>query len=413
MNKLKTIIAREYISRVKKKSFLILTFLSPFLFALLVLIPVWMSQNNQGEDVNMAIVDKSNSFHEALVSSDALTFNYFQGGMDSVNVLFDSDNYDAVIYFPEDFRTDSVTIFSKKSLSLGNKSKIKYMINAHVEKQNLLAQDIDPVVLMQVKENIPIKTLKRSKSGELEQSSSELNTALGFIGAIIIYMFIFIYGASLMRGAMEEKTGRVVEIIVSSARPFELMLGKIIGVAMVALTQFGIWIASIAIFIAVGNESFLASSPQIQSIMMSFQSVNFAMWIPLFLFYFIGGYLLYGSLFAAIGAAVDNETDTQQFMLPITIPLILAFIFAQSIIENPTGELAIIMSQIPFTSPIVMMVRIGFGVPAWEIFLSMFFLAITFLFTVWIASKIYRIGILSYGKKITYKDLWKWIRYKG
>ncbi|MEA3451194.1 MAG: ABC transporter permease [Bacteroidota bacterium] len=413
MNKLKTIIAREYISRVKKKSFLILTFLSPFLFALIILIPVWIGQNNEGEEVNMAVVDKSNNFQEAFISSEEINFNYFQGGMDSVDVLFDSENYDAVIYLPEDFRNDSVTIYSAKSLSLGNKSKIKYMINAHVEKQNLLAQDIDPVILIQVKENIPVKTLKRSKSGELEKSSSELNTALGFAGALIIYMFIFIYGASLMRGAMEEKTGRVVEIIVSSARPFELMLGKIIGVAMVAFTQFGIWIASIAIFIAIGNQSFLASSPEIQSIMMSFQSVNFAMWIPLFIFYFIGGYLLYGSLFAAIGAAVDNETDTQQFMLPITIPLILAFIFAQSIIENPSGQLAVIMSQIPFTSPIVMMVRIGFGVPAWEILLSMFFLILTFIFTVWIASKIYRIGILSYGKKITYAELWKWIRYKG
>lgn len=413
MNKLKTIITREYISRVKKKSFLIMTFLSPFLFILIILIPVWMSSNNKVENMNIAVVDNSDQLHDAFISSDELNFNYFKGALDSANLIFDSGNYDAVIFIPKNFRSDSITLLSKNSISLGPKSKIQYLINSFVERQNLLAQNIDPAILMKAKEDIPIKTLTKSKSGILEKSSSELNTILGFIGAFIIYMFIFIYGAQLMRGTMEEKTGRVVEIIVSSAKPFQLMFGKIIGVALVAFTQFGIWLASIVIFIMATKDNLLASSPEIQGIIMSLHSVNFGMWIPLFLFFFIGGYLLYGSMFAAIGAAVDNETDTQQFMLPITIPLILAFIFAQSIIENPSGQLAFWLSEIPFTSPIVMIVRIGFQVPAWEIILSAVLLILTFLTTVWLASKIYRIGILSYGKKVTYADLWKWIRYKG
>jgi len=413
MNKLKTIIAREYISRVKKKSFLIMTFLSPFLFILIILIPVWMTTNNKVENMNIAVVDNSSQLHTAFVVSDEINFNYFQGGMDSVNSIYDTENYDAVIFVPIDFRKDSITIFSSKPISLGVKSKIQYMINSFVERQNLLAQNIDPAILMKVKEDIPIKTFTKSKSGILEKSSSELNTALGFIGAFIIYMFIFIYGAQLMRGTMQEKTGRVVEIIVSSVKPFQLMFGKIIGVALVAFTQFGIWVGSVLVFIMAAKDNLLASSPQIQGIMMSLHSVNFGMWIPLFLFFFIGGYLLYGSMFAAIGAAVDNETDTQQFMLPITIPLILAFVFAQSIIENPSGQLAFWLSEIPFTSPIVMMVRVGFQVPAWEIILSAILLILTFLTTVWLASKIYRIGILSYGKKVTYSDLWKWIRTKN
>ncbi len=413
MNKLKTIIAREYISRVKKKSFLIMTFLSPFLFILIILIPVWMNSNNKAEKMSLAVVDKSQEFHNAFMSSNELNFNYFHGNMDTVDTLFNSNNYDAIIYIPKNFRKDSITIFSSKSLSLGPKTKIHYMINSFVERQNLLALNIDPSVLQKVKENIPLKTLKKSKSGVLEKSSSELNTALGFIGAFIIYMFIFIYGAALMRGTMEEKTGRVVEIIVSSAKPFQLMLGKIIGVALVAFTQFGIWVGSVVVFVIATKNTLLESSPQIHSILISMHSVNFPLWISLFLFFFIGGYLLYGSMFAAVGAAVDNETETQQFMLPITLPLILAFVFAQSIIENPSGQLAVWLSEIPFTAPIVMMVRIGFEVPTWQIILSAVLLIITFLITVWFAAKIYRIGILSYGKKVTYKDLWKWIRYKG
>ena len=224
-------------------------------------------------------------------------------------------------------------------------------------------------------------------------------------------MFIFMYGVALMKGTMEEKGDRIVEIIISSAKAVELMFGKIIGIALVAFTQFGIWIATVIIGLFFFKNSMADTYIQIQGILDSLSNVNITGWALLFIIYFIGSYLLYGSLFAAVGAAVDSQTDTQQFVLPITLPLIFAFIFAQSIIQDPSGPLAFWLSIIPFTSPVVMMVRIGIGVPAWEIALSIGLLVVTFIITVYIAAKIFRVGLLAYGQKVTYKDLWKWIKY--
>lgn len=411
MSKIGTIISREYLSRVRKKSFLIMTFLTPLLFVLIFLIPTWLSNKDLQGEKTIGIVDYSNEFNNVFISSDNIKYEFIQAApKDSLQKIYEEYKYTAILIIPQNYKTDSIKAYSEFPIPLDLKYNIQYMINSYVENVNLLAMNIDPNMLAQAKSDIKIL----SDNWENQKTNSELNTVLGFAGAFIIYMFIFIYGAQLMRGTLEEKKDRIVEIVISSAKPFELMLGKVIGVAMVAFTQFGIWIGTIIIFIFVGKQTIMASGgAELTSILVSLQNINSFSWILMFLFYFIGGYLLYGSLFAAIGAAVDNETDTQQFMLPLTLPLILAFVFAQTIIQDPSGNLSVIFSLIPFTSPVVMMVRIGFGVPLWEMFASGTILILTFLLTTYIGSKIYRIGILSYGKKVSYKDLWKWIRYKN
>jgi ABC-2 type transport system permease protein len=413
MSKISTIIVREYLTRVKKKSFIIMTFVTPLLIIILMALPAILMKTHKGEKKFFAVVDATGQMKDAFVTSDNLNFNYFNGNLDTAMAMYKRANYDAIIYVPNNYMKDSISVFSENTISLGSKSAIRYMINSYLERQNLIKKNIDPAILQEVKVNVPIKTLELKKNGRIEKSSTELNTGLGFLAAFIIYFFIFIYGSMVMKGAMEEKTGRVVEIIVSSAKAFELMMGKIIGIALVAFTQFGIWLISVAAFILLAKDSLLQSSPKIASLLMAFNNVNFLTWGLLFLFFFIGGYLLYGSMFGAIGAAVDNETDTQQFVLPITLPLILAIAFAQIIIQDPSGQLATWFSIIPWTSPIIMMVRFGFGVPLWQLILSIVLLIVTFIATVWIAAKIYRIGILSYGKKLSYRDLWKWIKYKG
>jgi len=262
------------------------------------------------------------------------------------------------------------------------------------------------------------------EDGKTTNSKAEASMGIGFICGILIYMFIFMYGTMVMRGVIEEKTSRIVEVIISSVKPFQLMMGKILGVALVGLTQFALWImftiaiASIAelMLIDAGNITTKINSTQ-QSLLLSELSdltggINLIQIFTSFIFYFLAGYLMYSSLFAAVGSAVDAEADTQQFVLPITIPLILAFILIQPIMENPNGPLAFWMSIIPFTSPVIMMVRLPFGVANWEIALSMGVLVLSFILTTYLAGKIYRTGILMYGKKNSYKELWKWLFYK-
>jgi ABC-2 type transport system permease protein len=285
-----------------------------------------------------------------------------------------------------------------------------------------------------VKVNISNITEEDEKKGR--SADVEVSTALGFAGGILIYFFIFLYGAQVMRGVIEEKTSRIVEVIISSVKPFQLMMGKIVGIALVGLTQFLLWVIfTFVIYSTVMNvvvkdkfskdniENIIQKSPDGTSVenvdqmietgqlVDRIKGINWLLMIPAFIFYFLGGYLLYGALFAAIGGAVDNEADTQQFMLPITIPLILAIVVAQTVMHDPSGKVAFWFSIIPFTSPVVMMVRLPFQVQVWELMLSMGLLVIGFIFTTWLAGKIYRTGILMYGKKINYKELWKWLRY--
>jgi ABC-2 type transport system permease protein len=279
----------------------------------------------------------------------------------------------------------------------------------------------------QAKSTASIKSLELSDQGS-QASGTEVKTAIGFFGGILVYMFTFLYAAQIMRGVIEEKTSRIVEVLVTSVKPAQLMLGKILGIATVGLLQFGIWIVlTLAVASAAGAAGLLDTDPSqmeamssagmpepgmMQSALEALETINLPGLIGMFLFYFLSGYLLYGALFAAVGAAVDSETDTQQFMLPLTLPLVLTFIMASSMMENPNGTLAVVLSMIPLSAPIAMMIRIPFGVPWYELLASMSFMVLGFLGTVWIAGRIYRVGILSYGKKTTYADLWKWIRMK-
>ena len=280
--------------------------------------------------------------------------------------------------------------------------------------------------------DVTLNTIILGESGTEKSASTEIVMGLSMAGGFLIYIFIFLYGATVMRGVLEEKTSRIVEIIISSVKPFQLMMGKIIGVALVGFTQFALWILLTFVLSTVATTFLMSPSeinptdiangtelvmqdveiPQegIAAILAQFESINISFLLAMFLFYFVGGYLMYGSLFAAVGAAVDSETDTQQFMMPITIPLIFSIVSLQTILENPDSSLAFWCSIIPFTSPVVMMGRLPYDPPMWEIGLSMVLLIIGFIFTSWIAGRIYRVGILMYGQKVTYKTLWKWIK---
>ena len=441
MNKINLIIQREYLTRVKKKSFLVLSIVGPILFAALMIVPAWLASEDE-DSQNVEVVDETRLFIGQLENSDEINFGYeFRSLKDAQEDLFSKEGkYTAVLHIPK------VVVTHPKTVQLFYKDKpkgssIDYMENqiARIMEDKKL-QDLYNLSYDQVsglRPKVGIVANKIDETGNTEAKSDKLAMILGLVLAMIIYFFIFLFGVQVMRGVIEEKTNRIIEVIISSVKPFELMMGKIVGIALVALTQVGIWVAlSTGIYAGavnvygdditnnqksqieqvessnpVGSE--LANAASDGSIFMKIKNnmdtINFPLVIGCFIFFFLGGYLLYGSLFAAVGAAVDNETDTQQFMMPITIPLILAIVIAQVVMDNPDGQLAFWGSLFPLTSHILMMVRIPFGVDTWEVALSMGLLIISFIGTTAMAGKIYRIGILMYGKKPSFKEIGKWI----
>lgn len=438
-NKISLIIKREYLSRVKKKSFLIMTLLGPILMASVIFSRLIL-ENLPDEAQTVLVADESGLFKGKLEETDAIKFDYSNKNINQEKKEIYKTDYNILVYIPENILQGStIQVYYKKQPSLETNSFIKNQINSKLQDMKLVVSGIDVEKLAQTKTNIKVLNTKISETGEEENSDATMKVVVGFIGGFLIYLFIFLYGAQVMRGVIEEKTNRIVEVIITSVKPFELMAGKIIGIALVGLTQFLLWVL---LTFAISNivikqyavkkysaenveQTFKKGIPEsakqeipeseidTSGLIKSMGSVNFVTIILLFIFYFIGGYLLYGALFAAIGSAVDNEADTQQFMLPITIPLIVAFIVAQVVVQNPESKLAFWFSVIPFTSPVVMMVRVPFGIPIWEVALSMFMLVAGFIFTTWLAGKIYRVGILMYGKKPSFKELSKWIFYKG
>lgn len=458
MSKIKLILQREYLTRVRKKSFIVMTILGPILFAAIVIAPAWLASLEDTEVKKIAVIDSSHIFKNQLPETEAIKFEYLKNThVDEIKKDFQRTDYYAVLYISHIVSStpSSVVLYSDQQPSFSVKSHISNAIEKKIEQGKLKAAGIDQNILKAVKTNIDIRTITWTEGGEEKESSTELAMIVGYIGGFLIYFFIFMFGAQVMRGVIEEKVNRIVEIIVSSVKPFQMMMGKIIGIGLVGLTQFGLWViltiilitgAKSFIFTEIGTQSaqqvvaqdFMNSSPdkanainaaqagkqgdiassissdeKVKQMFKAIQDVNIGMMLGAFVFFFLGGYLLYGSLFAAVGSAVDNETDTQQFMLPITIPLILAIIVMVNAINSPQGPIAFWFSIIPFTSPIVMMVRIPFGVPFWEVGLSMTLLVLTFIGTTWLSGKIYRTGILMYGKKVNYKELWKWIRYRS
>lgn len=443
MHKIWLIIQREYLTRVRKKSFIIMTFLTPLLLAAFMVIPAWLATISDSEDVVM-VLDESGLFADKLESKEDLKIiPIAAGSLEQAKTAYQETDYTALLHIPQlDLdKPEGIRLYSKKNTSLQVKFRLENMLEKEIESQRFMASGIDREMLNKMKADVTMTTVNLSESGERD-SNVWVTSGAGIIGAVIIYFFIFLYGVQIMRGVIEEKTNRIVEVMISSVKPFQLMMGKIVGIAGVGLTQFLLWVVLSTIVVgsvqaafdikpaptpieqmqagrdlATGEES-AQTQEESQANMLSevssaISNLNFPLLLGCFLFYFLGGYLLYGSLFGAIGAAVDNETDTQQFMFPITIPLIISFIMSYTVvIQNPDGPVAFWMSIIPFTSPIVMMVRIPFGVPASELLLSMGLLIVGFIFTTWIASRIYRVGILMYGKKINYKELSKWLFYR-
>ena len=447
MRKILLIIYREYFSRVKKKTFIIMTILGPILMASMVVVPVYLAQMAD-ETKKIEVLDETGIFYPKFVTNENIKFDFSNESLIEAKAKFFDRDYDAILYIPKEIvmSDNSAKLFADKKVSLNIKIFLQNIIKKEIESMKLEASGVDKNVLASVKTDVEISTFVLSKGGKEEKSNSEVSTALGVFGGVLIYFFIFMFGSQVMRGVIEEKISRIVEVIVSSVRPFQLMMGKIIGIALVGLTQFTLWVLlTFAIVTAVkvsypdifkntnpvqvykGDNKTLnvdelkqmainektVKQENISQVSEAINSINFVVMIGSFIFYFLGGYLLYAAMFAAIGAAVDNESDTQQFILPITIPLLFCVIMMQYILNNPYGPLAFWLSMIPFTSPIVMMIRIPFGVPYYEVWLSMLLLVAGFIGTTWLAARIYRTGILMYGKKISYRELWKWLTYKG
>lgn len=441
MRNILLVIQREYMVRVKKKSFLIMTFLAPVLFVGGYALVIWMAVSSV-DSKTVQVVDESGLFTNEFKNSESLKFSYIKGSIDSAKAQFKNGQANALVYIPENVIASpkSVRIYAAKNVSMEMKSEIEKVIEKEIENIKLSQAGITHKILEDSRVNVSSETISLSEEGE-KTSSSGAATIIGGICAFLIYMSVFIYGTQVMRGVTEEKTSRIVEVIISSVKPYQLMMGKIIGVALVGLTQFILWIFLTVSLTALATTALSSKMPkdseQIQQEMSKMQksmpasnmpggnvdnpvtevlsavnSLNIPLIISCFLFYYLGGYLFYSALFGAVGAAVDNDADTQQFMLPITLPIIFSFVFAQFVLRDPDGNLAFWTSMIPFTSPIIMMVRIPFGVPAWQIALSMVLLVLGFMGTIWLASRIYRVGILMYGKKVTYKELAKWIFYK-
>jgi ABC-2 type transport system permease protein len=393
-----------------------MTILGPILMAALFIVPTYLSI--QGLETQQIVVsEKGNFFSEKLEDNELVQFSKIpEMEIERLKKNFGSSPYYALLIISDSNSQNRFTIYSAQHISLSVKNNIESQISKINERKKLEEADIDIEILNSLFSEIEIMSVIIDEQGDESKGSSEMNSAIGFITAFLIYLFIFMYGSMVMRGVIEEKTSRIVEVIISSVRPFQLMMGKIVGVALVGLTQFVLWILLTYSIASLFEVVFMNSNNQseiITGILSSVGQINLSSIVISFLFYFIGGYLLYSSLFAAIGSAVDTESDTQQFVLPITIPLILSLVMIEPIMNNPDGTLAIWLSIIPFSSPIIMMVRLPFGgVENWEIIISATVLICTFLSTTYIASKIYRVGILMYGKKSSFKELIKWISYK-
>jgi len=436
MNNISLILKREYFTRVKKKSFIIMTIVGPILMAALFIAPVWLATADNDEVKTVMIYDKTGEYKAAFKDSETLKFEFTDiQNAEQRKEAFKASGNDAMLSILDTLSNDFV-LYSEKAPDIGIKENLSGQLERFLEERNYKKLGIDKSKLDSAQVSVNIETKTLTSEGE-KTSSAELSIVIGFISAFVIYMFIFMYGVQVMRGVIEEKVNRVVEILISSVKPYQLMAGKIIGIALVALTQFLLWAILTGIIVGFVYLAFGSSimpqgrdlsqlqnmsSEQIQNLTSNNQFsdifsaiLNFD-WVTMFvtfLVFFAGGYLLYASLFAAIGSAVDNETDNQQFMLPVTIPLILAIVAAQGIIKNPEGSLAFWFSIIPFTSPIIMPMRVAMGrYEIWELALSVGLLIAAFLAVVWLAAKIYKVGILMYGKKVSYKELWKWLRYK-
>ncbi len=441
MNKILLIIQREYITRVKKKSFIIMSLLGPLLIGGVMAFVTYLAMN-QGENISrIKVVDETGVLAAKIQSSSTILLETEVLPIDSARKHFDASEFYGILYLPKNtvLGIDKPVLYTQKQPKLSVVEYVETKLRNEIESIKLAQAGINKATLDSIKTKIDLQQKPVDINGKDKSFSAGITSAIGFIGGLLIYLFIFVYGVQVMRGVLEEKTNRIVEVIISSVKPFQLMMGKIIGIALTGLTQIIIWIVLSALVtttitsVMVGNNKQTIEQLQKQNIAKMngidqrqmdelegefnlgeiLSTFNFTKIIVCFIFYFIGGYLLYSALFAAIGAAVDSETDTQQFMLPVTIPLIIAYVVGSLIMANPESKLGYWFSLIPFTSPVVMMVRLPFDPPWIDIIISMILLVAGFIFTTWLAAKIYRTGILMYGKKVTWKEMGKWLFYNG
>lgn len=436
MNKVGLIIKREYLTRVKKRSFIIMTLLGPLLLAAIYIIPILLALHADNEKRTIAVVDQSHWFERQFIDTKSQSFIMLDDiSVDSTKKLVQMGRYDIALFIPETQLNipSSAVVYSMKQVPMSVEDHIKDVMKNEIQVQKLLANGVDPEILESIKTNVNLSVIRMDEGGDEKETFTEVQFIMGMVLSVLIYSFIMLFGGQVMQGVSEEKSSRIVEVIVSSVKPFQLMMGKIIGVSLVALTQFVIWILltgtiSLGFSATMGigqinpissgtvltqnvDTSTIMDNETVQHIVDIAQSINFGQVIFGFILFFLLGYLLYATMFAAIGSVVENNTDSQQFSLPITVPLIIAMLSAIYIVNDPDSSLAIWMSMIPFTSPVVMMVRIPFGIPIWQIALSAFILVASFIGMTWVAAKIYRTGILMYGKKLNYKELFKWLKY--
>ncbi len=432
MNKIWLVIQREYLSRVKKKSFLLATLLTPLIFPAIMGIFVWIAmEEKETQSLRIIeVVDENKLFF--LESSEQYAFSFSGKDLETSKKLVRNGDRYGFLYIPKFDLKDPTGIiyYGEENPSMNLISYLENNLKKKIEEQRLFESGIDPKIINEVRTKVGIKSITLDAQGAETVSDATVNYALGFSSGILIYIFIFVYGNQIMQGVIEEKSSRIVEILVSSLKPFQLMMGKIIGIGAVGLTQFLIWVLLIGTLssVVIGvlgmqmpqQQALEMASPEIaesmppgsdmSQILQVISGIDFIGLTFSFIFYFLGGYLLYGAMFAAIGSAVDAPSDAQQFMLPVTIPLIVAYLgLFVFVLNDPNSNASFWLSIIPLTSPIAMMGRVSYGVPWTDLALSMGLLIGGFLFTTWMAGKIYRIGILMHGTKPTYKTLWKWI----
>ncbi len=444
MGKIGIIIAREYLYRIRNKWFVIMSIVGPLLLAGLMILPVWLAME-ENKSQKILVVDETHAYANSLKSDQFVTFVNIASTKAQGDILVRQGDYDGMLYIPYNFLNVYKAVLSvKKDPPRQTINNLKKTLEYQYFESTLRANNVPDSVIRVSRATVNIGVQKLDQHGEVD-TEFEVKQVIGISLSIAIYIFILIYGMQIMRGVMEEKTSRIVEVIVSSVKPFQLLMGKIIGVAMVGLTQFLLWVVLSLTITGILNatvfKDIIAEAKvhqdqlkQIEKQGVEFETkdfkkieqpidlvkervalanIDFGKILFSFGFYFLGGYLLFGALYAAIGSAVDAETDTQQFMLPVTLPIIVSFIFAQYVVMNPHSNLSVWLSIIPFTSPITMMVRMPFDPPGWQIAVSMGSLVLGFLFTTWLAARIYRTGILMYGKKITWKEIGKWLFYKA
>jgi len=436
MKKTLLIIQREYLSRVQKRSFIVMTILTPVIMISIYAAAIIMAIR-PGDEKTINVVDNTGLFKDKFSNGSSIKYEYQPMDIETGKQKVINKEFSGLLIIPNISleKPEGITLYSREALGIAVEGSIERTIKNEIENIKLEKSGIDKSILDSIKTNVDIVALNLA-SGEEKESNSALASGIGIFTGMLIYIFLFVYGTQVMRGVIEEKTSKIIEIVISSVKPIQMMVGKILGIAAVGLSQFLIWIIlttflwSTVTTILVGdkvekaqnmeqvakqevNSSVDSRAEMVAKISSAMDKINIPKIVGLLLFYFVTGYLFYAAFFAMIGSAVDSESDTQQFIFPIILPIIFSFMMYGAVINDPNGQVAFWLSMIPFTSPIIMMIRVPFGIPEWQIALSMIIMIAGLIGTTWIASRVYRIGILMHGTKVNYKTIGKWFMMKN